>query len=141
MVRSRIEVKNPLKGVDLDRLTKDFDSVMKDFILNTLTIFVTHSTDPIPVWSGAARATFKKLAAEARVRIDINPVAPSRISLGEARSTGEVFVDELGFYGWEWSSDLDHISIVDDRVQFIDKGVKSIEKESPNLPTKVELRY
>jgi len=146
MGRSTVRVINPLKGIDLDKTIKELDKVMKDFTLQTLTVFVTHSTDPIPVWSGASRASFKKLAAIVRTRIDIQPVAPfppgSRIGLGEATSTGTVFTDSnAGEYGWEWSSDLDYIEDVDNRVQFVDAGIRSVEGRKPNLPKTVELEY
>jgi hypothetical protein len=131
-----LKVVNKIEGIDVDKTVKELDRVMKDFILRTLSIYVTHSTDPIPVWSGASRASFKKLAVQARTRIDIQPVAPiDRQGLGEATSKGVVLADKAkGEYGWEWASSLDYIPIVDDRVQFVDAGIKSVQNEKPNLP-------
>jgi len=144
MGRETIRVINPMTGIDLDKITKDLDKVMKDFIVNSLRTFVTHSTDPIPVWSGASRASFLKLAAIARTTIDINPVAPippgSRIDLGMGTSEGFLTTEGNRFYGWTWSSDLDYIHIVEDRVAFVDKGIRSVENLQPNLP-KVEPVY
>jgi hypothetical protein len=138
----KIQVINPLKGVDLDVSTKRLDQTMKDFIKESLKTFVIDSTNPIPVWSGASRASFKKLAAIARTRIDIVPVAPiDRRALGVDTSEGFLFVDDVhGLYGWQWSSDLDYIHIVDSRVDFVAKGIRAVENLKPNLPG-VEVAY
>lgn len=120
--------------VDVDKSVQAIHKTMARFVTDTLAVWVTGSTEPVPVWSGASRASFLKLAAQARVTITINPVAPSRIPLGIETSVGEVFANPGTNYGWLWSSDLAHIGIVDDRVNFTGAGFRSIERLQPELP-------
>jgi hypothetical protein len=131
----RIVVKQPLKGIDLDKSLDALDRVMKDFTLNALKTFVIDSTGPIPVWSGASRATFKKLAAIARTQIDIRPVAYfDGRGLGDSVSTGTLIAEPDVAYGWEWATDLYYIDIVDGRVGFQEAGIRAVQDLKPNLP-------
>jgi len=110
---------------------------MTKFTLDQLKKWVLHTVDPIPVWSGAARASFLFLAAKAFTSITINPVAPSRLTLGITEAKAEVFAEPGKRYGWEWSSTLDHIGIVEDRVGFVKAGFNAIKNAKPNLPQPV----
>ena len=98
-----VKVINPLKGIDVRASEERIDKVMKDFILRSVKTFVIQSTNPIPVWSGASKASFKKLAAVARFSIDVQPTAPiDRRALGVSTSEGFLFVDSVHhIYGWQ----------------------------------------
>lgn len=50
-------------------------------------------TQMVPVWSGASRATFLKLAEAINWSLSINPVTSSRIALGEGSSEGKINVE------------------------------------------------
>lgn len=131
----RVEVIQPLKGIDLNRSLREIDKIMKDFTLNALSTFVIDSTNPIPVWSGASRATFKKLAAIARTQIDIHPVAYfDGRPLGDSVSEGTLIAEPEVAYGWEWRTELYYIDIVDGRVGFQQAGIVAVQDLKPNLP-------
>jgi hypothetical protein len=104
---------------------------MKEFLFKTLKIWVTESTNPVPVWSGASRASFLKLAAQAQTIVSISPIAPSRVPLGIETSKGLVKADVKREYSWLWSSSLAHIGIVEDRVGFVEAGITAIKNEKP----------
>jgi hypothetical protein len=112
---------------------------MTKFTIDTLKTWVLETVDPIPVWSGAARASFLFLAAKAMTSLTINPIAPdppgSRITLGITEAKAEVIADmNKGEYGWNWSSTLAHIGIVEDRVGFVSAGLQAIKGKQPTLP-------
>lgn len=107
---------------------------MVEFTREQLKTWVLHTVDPIPVWSGAARASFLFLAAKAFTSFKINPVVASRITLGITEAKAEVFLEPGKRYGWEWESDLEHIGIVEDRVGFVKAGFNSIRNAKVKLP-------
>jgi hypothetical protein len=64
----------------------------------------------VPVWSGASRATFRKLAHLVQYTIPIVPVVPSRIPMGEAASEGYLNVNpKAGKYTFHYSTTLKHL--------------------------------
>ena len=67
--------------------------------------------EEVPVWSGASRATFVKLAAKINFNVDIQPVVPSRIGMGLAESDFEWSLDEGGSakYYFRYSTTLAHL--------------------------------
>jgi len=133
--------------IDIPRAKKKIGDTMTKFTFDVLAEWVTEVTNVIPVWSGASRASFLKLANQAKVDVEINSliVAPigSRVELGYDLSIGVVIADargSAGLYGWDWESTLDYIGIVDDRVKFLDAGQRVIDRrqppELPQPPTK-----
>jgi len=61
----------------------------------------------IPVWSGASRATFLKLAQEINYAIDITPPAINRTAQGVSQSSGEVVADiNKGLYTFGYGTTL-----------------------------------
>jgi hypothetical protein len=61
----------------------------------------------IPVWSGASRATFAKLASHISYSIPISPTAIDRTGIGEASGDGEMVTDkETGEYTFSYSTSL-----------------------------------
>lgn len=136
----RVKVKYPKP--DIKKTKAEIHSLMSKFVLVQLKTWVLETVNPIPVWSGAARASFLFLAEKAATSIEINPVAPdppgSRISLGVAEANAEVITNrKKGEYGWSWESTLAHISIVESRVGFVDAGLEAIQRETPILPQPV----
>lgn len=124
--------------IDIKRSVEEIHGVMVDAVIEAAKTFVIHSTDLVPVYSGASKASFLRLAALTRTQLIINPVAPSRIPLGVATSTGELLVEKGKSYGFEWSSDLVYIHIVDQRYGFIDAGVNALANfQPPVLPSPV----
>ena len=133
----RIIVRYPKPDFKVTR--DDIHESMSKFLIETLKTWVLETVSPIPVWSGAARASFLFLAERALTSLKINPVAPdppgSRIPLGIAEAKAEVFArKQKGEYGWKWRSTLAHISIVEDRVGFISAGFRAIRNKTPTLP-------
>ena len=138
--RVRIKVRYPKPDLKLSQ--DEIHKSMAKFTIDTLKTWVLETVDPIPVWSGAARASFLFLAAKAFTSITINPVAPdppgSRITLGITEAKAEVFADkQSGLYGWSWESELAHIGIVEDRVGFVSAGLRAISNKRPTLPQPV----
>lgn len=135
---AKIVIKNAYR-IDVEKTSKQLHETMVQFTKDTLVEWVIHTTQPIPVWSGAARASFIKLANQVQYNVDVSPIVspPSvgdRTILGINESRGEIIISPLSTYGWVWQSTLDYIGIVDDHVNFIDVGQKSIENKSPKLP-------
>jgi hypothetical protein len=131
----QIKVKYP--RIDFRKTRDAVHKRMTKFTIDTMSDWVKGTTDPIPVWSGASRASFLILAAKAFTSIVINPVVPSRITLGITESTSEVFAKPGEMYGWSWGSTLFYIDIVEDRVNFIDAGLKAIKAKRVELPQPV----
>ena len=136
MPKVKVEVNYPTP--DIPKTEVDVHNVMSKFTIDTLKIWVLATVKPVPVWSGAARASFLFLAAKALTSIKINPVAPdppgSRIHLGVIEADAEVIAEKGKKYGWRWSSDLKHIRIVEDRVKFVEAGLRAIRGKTPTLP-------
>ena len=136
MPEIKVEVRLPI--FDIPRARKRIHEVMTNFTFDVLGEWVTEVTNVIPVWSGASRASFLKLANQAKVNIVIEPliVAPigSRIPLGFELSMGVVIADARGsraLYGWDWASTLDYLGIVEDRVKFLDAGRRVLDRRKP----------
>lgn len=134
----RVKMKANFPVPDIPATTKEIHKAMTKFTFDTLKTWVLATVDPVPVWSGAARASFLHLAAQAQTSFQINPVAPdppgSRIWLGVTEQASEVFAEKGVKYGWTWESDLAHIGIVEDRVNFISAGLDAIADKQPDLP-------
>jgi hypothetical protein len=129
-----LKVKVNYPTIDIKATEKAIHEEMTSFVIDTLGVWVNQSTGPVPVWSGAARASFLKLADQAKTTIIISPVVASRIPLGIETSEGTVIATPGREYGWLWSSDLAHIGIVDDRVDFTNAGLRAIDGLKPELP-------
>lgn len=118
--------------IDIEETKRAVHEYMTRYVINALKTWVISTTDIMPVWSGAAKASFIRAANIAETAFSIVPVHfPDRIELGIAESTTDVFVTGDGVYGWDWSSTLAHISIVEDRVNFIEVGQRAIDSLPP----------
>ena len=134
---NKLTIKVRYPRPDLKKTRENNHKAMVKFTQNTMKVWVLETTNPIPVWSGAARASFLFLAAKAFTSIIINPVVESRISLGITEADAEVFIIIGEVYGWSWQTDLVHMPIVEDRVSFIATGLKAIKNLNPRLPQPV----
>ena len=68
---------------------------------------------PIPVWSGASRATFSELAHELGVSISISNIRTKydKIAEGQAASSGGVFSDPIKMEaGFNYETSLGHLA-------------------------------
>lgn len=136
---AKVTVKVRYPRPDMKATRVEIDKVMKKFIFKTLKTWVLETVSPIPVWSGASRASFLFLAAKAFTSLTINPVAPdppgSRISLGVTEAEAEVLVNsKTGEYGWTWRSTLSYIGVVESRNSFVSAGLRAIANKQPILP-------
>lgn len=145
MVKVKVDVRYPV--VDIPKAKKAINETMTKFTFDLLRKWLQEVTDVIPVWSGASRATFLKLANQVEFQITISAliVAPigSRIPLGFQESIGVIIADargQSGIYGWDWASSLDYIGIVENRVGFLAAGQRVVNRtdppELPQPPTK-----
>lgn len=132
-------VKGKFPEIDFNKSRQQIHEYMTRYVTDALKTWVIATSDVVPVWSGAAKASFIKAANIAEFSIEINPVhEPHRIDLGISESTTELIATPDGRYGWTWSSDLAHIGIVEDRVSFIAAGESALRNlEPPTLPPPV----
>ena len=136
MPKVSADVRYPV--IDIPRAKKKIGKIMTDFVFEVLADWVTTTTTVIPVWSGASRASFLKLANQAKVKVEIEPliVAPigSRIPWGYQTSVGVVIADargSRGLYGWDWESALPYIDDVESRVRFLEAGQRAVDRHKP----------
>lgn len=121
-----LQVKVNIPDINIGKSVERIHKEMTAYSLEALKTWVIHTTDIIPVWSGGTKASFIKAASQAKLSLEIVPVAPtppgSRIDLGIADSNFEFFAQPGGEYGWDWSSVLFYIDIVENRVRFLEAG-------------------
>ena len=137
MAKPSIKIKVRYPRPDLKKTRENTHKFMVRFIQDTLMVWVLETTNPVPVWSGAARASFLFLAAKAFTSIPIAPIVESRITLGITEADATIFAGQGGIYGWSWSTSLVHMPFVEDRVSFITAGLKAIKNLNPRLPQPV----
>ena len=119
--------------VDVDATRREIDDYMSRHIVLAAKAWVLSTTEIVPVLTGAAKASFIKLASAAETTLTVNPIAPSRIDLGIETSEGAI-EREGETYRFLWSSELAHIGIVEDRVGFLSRGQAAINALPFRLP-------
>ena len=94
--------------LDLSAYRRAMDKHLREAIAQALMAWLEATVlAEVPVWSGASRATFRALANHIEYNIPIFPVAPSRISRGEAESSGSLETDEAkGRYVFKYQTTL-----------------------------------
>ena len=94
--------------LDLSAYRRAMDKHLREAIAQALMAWLEATVlAEVPVWSGASRATFRALANHIEYNIPIFPVAPSRISRGEADSSGSLETDEAkGRYVFKYQTTL-----------------------------------
>jgi hypothetical protein len=93
--------------IDVMGYAKALDAHMSEMIAQGLTVWLEAVLAEIPVWSGASRATFTKLASAISYSIPIDPVAVDRTGRGMASSDGGMVTDKAtGEYTFSYSTTL-----------------------------------
>ena len=84
------------------------DETLKEAISQAVMEWLNAVLGLIPVWSGASRATFKKLASIIGMNVPVDMASvTSREGIGESLSSGKVsFNDPPAVYTFEYSTEL-----------------------------------
>ena len=91
--------------IDLASFRGALDKYMLKQIIQATREWLQAATGRIPVWSGASRATFSKLAESVQFELEINPVVISRVSTGISSSDGRIETKD-GMYLFKYSTHL-----------------------------------
>jgi len=104
--------------IDVSAYRSALDRHMKEMIGQALLTWLEAVLAEIPVWSGASRATFQKLARAVGYSLPVSPVAVNaahglftsridRTGMGQSASAGEMVTDkETGEYTFTYSTTL-----------------------------------
>ena len=93
--------------IDVSAYRKALDKHMTAAIARGLMEWLEAVLAEIPVWSGASRATFSKLASHISLSIPIAPVAVDRVGTGQASGDGQMETDiDSGRYTFTYSTSL-----------------------------------
>lgn len=93
--------------IDVMAYQQALDQHMTNTIAQALMVWLEAVLAEIPVWSGASRATFTKLASAISYSIPIDPVAVDRVGRGMASGDGEMVTDKAkGQYTFSYSTTL-----------------------------------
>jgi hypothetical protein len=93
--------------LDMEAYKKALDAAMMEHVANGAASWLDAVIVEIPVWSGASRATFLKLAREIEFSIAINPKVIDRIATGQAHSIGSLLGDiKTGSYTFQYGTTL-----------------------------------
>ena len=93
--------------IDVAAYRDALDQHMRNMIAQGLVVWLEAVLAEIPVWSGASRATFVKLARSISYSIPIAPVAVDRTGMGEASGDGGTVTDKrTGEYTFTYSTTL-----------------------------------
>lgn len=128
----KFPVINKSKTIDV------LDKHMNDQVTRALRAWLIAATSQVPVLTGASKASFLKLAFQAKVALNIRPRSVNRIALGTSTSGGYIYKRKGIRYGWRWSSRLDYIQYVDRHNQFLAAGEAALRNfKLQNLPQPV----
>lgn len=95
--------------VNLDGYKKALDAAMREVLAQGLMAWLEAVVAEVPLWSGASRATFVKVASKIDASVPVGGgSAPSdRTSMGLAASTGEMITDvSSGLYVFTYGTSL-----------------------------------
>jgi hypothetical protein len=96
-----------LPSINLSAYKKELHRKMSEAIAQGTMEWLDAVLREIPVWSGASKATFLKLAQEIDYGLDIAPVASDRTGQGMSQSDGEVVTDiNKGLYTFQYGTTL-----------------------------------
>ena len=108
----RIRAQLQLPQLSLQRYMTDMKARLGEQIARAAAEWLSTVTDVVPVWSGASRGTFLKLAHDISFAIDIAPTVASRVPLGQGHSEGRVDIDpQAGRYSFSYQTDLPHLLV------------------------------
>jgi len=88
---------------------KILDKQMRELIARGLAAWLEAVVAEVPVWSGASRATFLKVASQIDYPVPVDGRAPGRdrTAIGQAESKGELVADiESGLYTFIYGTNL-----------------------------------
>ena len=122
--------------IDRGKTTDALHETLSQAAIDAAKTFVITASEGWPVWSGASKASFLKLASQVSVGLSISPRAdaPNRIPLGIETSTGYLIISRGRSYSFVWSSDLDYIHIVEGDHGLIEAGLAAVQEMSVDLP-------
>jgi hypothetical protein len=93
--------------IDVSAYQKALDQHMTQAIAQALMVWLEAVLAEIPVWSGASRATFTKLASAISYSIPISPTVIDRTGTGQASGDGGMVMDKAtGEYTFTYSTTL-----------------------------------
>lgn len=98
--------------IDKTRFKRELDEELQEILAKSAFAWFNVAISIIPVWSGAAKSTFKPLADTLGFQLSVSPkiTAPDRRSLGESQGEGDFdIVPEKGRYFFKYSTSLDHL--------------------------------
>ena len=133
-----LKVKIRYPRIDIKETTDKIHEVMVTAIFDAAQIWVLAATENVPVLTGASKASFLKLAHQAKVTLTIVPRKASRIPLGIATSGGDILISRGRSYSFVWQSALDYIQIVQRHNAFLEAGAAALRtKKLAQLPQPV----
>lgn len=94
-----------ISRLNLEAYRKILHQYMLEAISQAISVWLDAVLMEIPVWSGASRATFAKLAQVISYNIPIAPVVASRVGVGMGESAGGLETDR-GQYVFHYSTSL-----------------------------------
>jgi hypothetical protein len=95
--------------LNFERFKKELDTHMKEMLASGLVAWLNVVTAEVPVWSGASRATFLKIAGEIGFPVDVSGgnAPEDRTGIGQAASKGKLVADiTTGEYTFLYSTSL-----------------------------------
>jgi hypothetical protein len=95
--------------IDLVSYKKELDKTMRELLALGLASWLEAVIAEVPLWSGASRATFLKVASEIGYPVPVGggPAPLDRIGIGQSASTGELVADiESGLYTFTYGTSL-----------------------------------
>ena len=130
----KAKVNYPL--IDVKKTQEEIHRMMVRRVTDACKRWVLTAANGTPVVTGAAKATFIKLAIAARAALSITPRRRSRIPLGIANSRGELHVSPGKTYGWTWETTVEHVPFVEANYGMIQKANSGL-REQIDLPAPV----
>jgi hypothetical protein len=115
LLRAAVYVKGAMKfngqfsipRIDVAAYRSALDQHMSDMIAQALMAWLEAVLAEIPVWSGASRATFVKLADSISYSLPITPTVMDRTWKGEAQSDGSLTANkDTGEYSFTYGTTL-----------------------------------
>jgi hypothetical protein len=94
--------------LNLDGYKKLLDGQMREALAVGLAAWLDATATEVPVWSGASRATFLKVASQIGYPVPIDGISVAdRTAIGQAASKGELVADiESGLYTFTYATNL-----------------------------------
>lgn len=93
--------------INLIGYKKALDKYMRELLASGLSAWLEIVIAEVPVWSGASRATFLKIANEISYPVPIGGLVRDRTGIGQSMSTGKLIADiASGLYVFTYGTSL-----------------------------------